>query len=223
MAAARFDHERKRMTYTVGYIVGSLSRKSINRTLAVALSRLAPPDLRLTEIPIGELPLYSHDHDSSYPAVAREFKDAIEAADALLFVTPEYNRSIPGALKNAIDWATRPYGSNVLNGKPSAIIGASPGPISTAVAQQHLKTILSFTDSPVMGQPEAYIQFTKGLIDEGGDIQVPSTAAFLSEYLRAFAVHIRRHHDHPAGHRRHTVVERAQGRQDGVEAPPYRP
>jgi chromate reductase len=187
------------MTYTVGYIVGSLSQKSINRSLALALSRLAPPELHLTEIPIGELPLYSHDHDPNYPAVAQEFKDAIKASDALLFVTPEYNRSIPGALKNAIDWATRPYGSNVLNGKPAAIIGASPGPISTAVAQQHLKTILSFTNSPVLGQPEAYIQFTKGLIDDKGDIQVPSTTEFLTGYMRAFAAHIRRHHhDIPA-------------------------
>ncbi|MFF3443746.1 NADPH-dependent FMN reductase [Streptosporangium sp. NPDC002721] len=182
------------MTYTVGYIVGSLSRKSINRKLALALSRLAPPELRLSEIPIGELPLYSHDHDPDYPVVAQEFKDAIKASDALLFVTPEYNRSIPGALKNAIDWATRPYGTSVLNGKPAAIAGASPGPISTAVAQQHLKSILSFTNSPVLGQPEAYIRFTEGLIDEQGDIQVPSTAEFLTGYMRAFATHIRRHH-----------------------------
>lgn len=187
------------MTYTVGYIVGSLSQKSINRKLAVALSRLAPPELSLTEIPIGELPLYNHDHDPNYPAVALEFKDAIKASDALLFVTPEYNRSIPGALKNAIDWATRPYGSNVLSGKPSAIIGTSPGPISTAVAQQHLKTILSFTNSPVLGQPEAYIHFSKELIDDKGDIQVPATAEFLTGYMRAFAAHIRRHHhDIPA-------------------------
>ncbi|MFC5824130.1 NADPH-dependent FMN reductase [Nonomuraea insulae] len=182
------------MTYDVGYIVGSLSQKSINRTLALALSRLAPPELRLTEIPIGELPLYNHDHDPNYPAVAQEFKDAIKASDALLFVTPEYNRSVPGALKNAIDWATRPFGSNVLNGKPSAIIGASPGAISTAVAQQHLKTILSFTNSPVMGQPEAYIQFTKGLIDDEGGVQVPGTAELLTGYMRAFLAHIRRHH-----------------------------
>lgn len=182
------------MTYNVGYIVGSLSQKSINRTLALALSRLAPPELHLTEIPIDRLPLYSHDHDPSFPAVAQEFKDAIKASDALLFVTPEYNRSIPGALKNAIDWATRPKGSSVLDGKPAAVIGASPGPISTAVAQHHLKSILTFTNSPVLGQPEAYIQFTPGLIDDRGDIQVPSTAEFLAGYMRAFAAHIRRHH-----------------------------
>ena len=185
------------MTYTVGYIVGSLSLKSINRALALALSRLAPPELRLTEISIAKLPLYSHDHDPNYPAVAQEFKDAIKVSDALLFVTPEYNRSIPGALKNAIDWATRPYGSNVLDGNPAAIIGASPGAISTAVAQQHLKTILSFTNSPVLGQPEAYIQFTKELFNDEGDIQVPSTAEFLTGYMRAFTAHIRRHHDIP--------------------------
>ncbi|WP_222871386.1 NADPH-dependent FMN reductase [Nonomuraea sp. PA05] len=182
------------MTYNVGYIVGSLSQRSINRSLAAAMSRLAPPELSLSEIPIDRLPLYNHDHDLSYPAVAQEFKDAIKASDALLFVTPEYNRSIPGALKNAIDWATRPFGSSVLAGKPAAVIGASPGPISTAVAQQHLKTILSFTNSPVMGQPEAYIQFTPGLIGDDGEIQVPATADFLTGYLRAFTAHIRRHH-----------------------------
>ncbi|MEV0619005.1 NADPH-dependent FMN reductase [Nonomuraea sp. NPDC050404] len=184
-------------TYTVGYLVGSLSHRSINRTLALALTRLAPPDLLLTEIPIGELPLYNHDLDPNYPATAQQFKDAIKASDALLYVTPEYNRSIPGALKNAIDWATRPYGTNALNGKPSAIIGTSPGPISTAVAQQHLKTILAFTNSPVLGQPEAYIQYTSELFDENGDIKTPSTAEFLRTYLHAFTTHIRRHHDTP--------------------------
>ena len=119
--------------YKVGYFVGSLSTSSINRLLAKALVRLAPPELELTEIPIKDLPLYSRDHDADYPPVASAFKDAIAAVDAVLFVTPEYNRSIPGALKNAIDWASRPWGKNSFARKPSAVIGTSPGEIGTAI------------------------------------------------------------------------------------------
>ncbi|WP_433496747.1 NADPH-dependent FMN reductase [Sphaerimonospora sp. CA-214678] len=181
------------MTYNVGYIVGSLSRDSINRRLALALRHLAPVELDLVEIPIDALPLYNRDHDASYPSAAEEFKDAITSVDAILFITPEYNRSIPGVLKNAIDWASRPRGSSVLDGKPAAMIGTSPGSISTAVAQQHLKTILAYANMPVLGQPEAYIQFTQGLTDEEGTVTVPSTAQFLSEYMEAFLAHIRHH------------------------------
>ena len=119
--------------YTVGYFVGSLSTASINRLLARALVRLAPAELEMIEIPIGGLPLYNRDYDHDYPPVARTFKDAIAAVDAVLFVTPEYNRSIPGALKNAIDWASRPYGKNSFARKPSAVIGTSPGKIGTAI------------------------------------------------------------------------------------------
>lgn len=122
-------------TYQVGYFLGSLARASINRKLANALARLAPPQLRLTEIPFKDLPLYSYDYDSDFPEVAKAFKQAIAAADAVLFVTPEYNRSIPGGLKNAIDWASRPYGNNSFTRKPSAVIGTSPGAIGTAIAQ----------------------------------------------------------------------------------------
>src|SRR5687768_5035869 len=118
--------------YTVGYLVGSLSKESINRKLANALVRLAPPGLKLTEIPWGELPIYNRDLDASFPPPARAFKDAILAVDAILFITPEYNRSIPGGLKNAIDWASRPYGKNAITRKPSAVIGASTGKLGTA-------------------------------------------------------------------------------------------
>ena len=156
-------------TYTVGYFVGSLARASINRKLVRALTRLAPPELEMREIPIGELPLYSYDYDADYPPPARALKEAIAAVDAVLFVTPEYNRSIPGALKNAIDWGSRPWGQNSFARKPSAMIGTSPGMIGTAVGQQHLKSILSFCNSPQMNAIEAYIQFTPGLItDDGG-------------------------------------------------------
>jgi len=112
-------------TYTVGYIVGSLSSTSINRILAKALIRLAPDDLSFVEIPIGNLPLYGQDYDADYPPEGRALKEAIAAADAILFVTPEYNRSIPGALKNAIDWASRPWGQNSFDHMPAAVIGAS--------------------------------------------------------------------------------------------------
>jgi chromate reductase, NAD(P)H dehydrogenase (quinone) len=170
-------------TYAVGYLIGSLARASINRKLARALVRLAPEALRMQEITFGDLPLYSYDYDKDFPATARDFKAAIAAVDAVLFVTPEYNRSIPGALKNAIDWASRPYGENAFSRKPSAVIGTSPGKIGTAVAQQHLRSILSYCNSPQMNSPEAYIQFTPDLIDDEGKVTVASTEKFLREYM----------------------------------------
>ncbi len=173
--------------YKVGYLVGSLASASINRKLAMALARLAPPELQLAEISFRELPLYSYDYDADYPSVARAFKESIMASDAILFVSPEYNRSIPGALKNAIDWASRPYGTNAFTRKPSAVIGASPGSIGTAIAQQHLKGVLAFCNSPLMNSPEAYIQFTQGMITDDGAVTVPSTEEFLRNYMTEFA------------------------------------
>lgn len=170
-------------TYTVGYFVGSLAKASINRKLSQALIRLAPEHLELREIPFGQLPLYSYDYDKDFPAVAKEFKESIARVDAVLFVTPEYNRSIPGALKNAIDWASRPYGKNSFSRKPSAVIGTSPGKIGTAVGQQHLRSILSFCNSPQMNSPEAYIQFTPGLITDDGEVTEKSTEEFLRTYM----------------------------------------
>jgi chromate reductase, NAD(P)H dehydrogenase (quinone) len=172
--------------YKVGYFVGSLATASINRLLAKALVRYAPPELQLTEIPFKDLPLYSYDYDANYPAVATEFKNAIGAVDAVLFVTPEYNRSIPGGLKNAIDWASRPYGKNAFTRKPSAVIGTSPGKIGTAVAQQHLRSILAFCNSPLMNSIEAYIQFENGLISEDGTASDESTKQFLQNYMAEF-------------------------------------
>lgn len=178
------------MSYKVGVFIGSLATESINRKLAKAVMRLAPASLELTEIPIRDLPLYSYDYDKAYPPVAKEFKDAIARVDALLFVTPEYNRSIPGSLKNAIDWGSRPYGQNAFALKPSAVIGTSPGAIGTAVGQQHLRSILSFVNSPELAQPEVYIQFTPGLITDDGEITNPGTREFLSTWLKAFEVFI---------------------------------
>jgi chromate reductase len=170
-------------TYSAGYFVGSLSKDSINRKLATALVRLAPDDLEMHEIPYADLPLYNRDFDADYPPVARAFKEAIDRSDAVLFVTPEYNRSIPGALKNAIDWASRPYGTNAFTRKPSAVIGTSPGKIGTAVGQQHLRSILSFCNSPQMNAPEAYIQFTDGLITDDGKVTNEGTETFLRDYM----------------------------------------
>lgn len=180
------------MAYNVGVFVGSLSNESINRKLARALVKMtsAGGGLTLTEIPIGGLPLYNRDLDADYPPEAREFKAAVERVDALMFVTPEYNRSIPGALKNAIDWGSRPWGQNSFAHKPSAVIGTSPGAVGTAVGQQHLRSILSFVNSPELAQPEAYIQFHEGLISDTGDVSNPSTAEFLQGWLNAFEVFI---------------------------------
>lgn len=173
-------------TYKVGYFVGSLSKESINRKLAKALVRLAPDGLTLVEIRFDELPHYNRDYDADYPAVAVEFKRALAGVDAVLFVTPEYNRSIPGALKNAIDWASRPWGKNSLARKPCAIIGTSPGKIGTAVAQSHLRSILAFCNAPLMNSIEAYIQFEKELISDDGEVAAPETEAFLQSFITEF-------------------------------------
>ncbi|MBW8836218.1 MAG: NAD(P)H-dependent oxidoreductase, partial [Burkholderia sp.] len=142
------------MALHIAVVVGSLRRESFNRQLAQAVISLAPPDFTFEFIDIGSLPLYSQEYDADFPEVARQLKQRVEAADGLLFVTPEYNRSIPGVLKNAIDWASRPYGKNSFNGKPTAGIGASGGAIGTAAAQQHLRSILVYLNVTLMGQPE---------------------------------------------------------------------
>lgn len=172
-------------TYHVGYLIGSLAKGSINRKLANALVRLAPPELRMTEIPIRDLPIYSYDYDAEFPEVASKFKKSIEDSDAILFVTPEYNRGMPGGLKNAIDWASRPYGSNALTHKPTAVIGTSPGKIGTAIAQRNLHSVLDYCNSPQLMAPEPYIQFTKDLIDEQGEVSDPRTRQFLGKFMTA--------------------------------------
>ena len=178
--------------YKVGYFVGSLSSKSINRLLAKALVRLAPADLELTEIPIRDLPLYSQDYDADFPPVARAFKKAIAEVDALLFVTPEFNRSLPGGLKNAIDWASRPWGQNSFARKPSGVIGASIGSIGTALAQQNLRGVLCFCNSPLMNTVEAYIHFVPGLISSDGEINDEPTKEFLQNYMKELHAFIAR-------------------------------
>jgi chromate reductase len=161
--------------YKVGYFVGSLSSTSVNRELSRALIRLAPDDLEFVEIPIRDLPLYSPDYDANYPPEATALKDAIHRAQAILFVTPEYNRSIPGALKNAIDWASRPWGQNAFDHIPAAVIGASIGQIGTALSQQSLRAVLSFCNARQMTAPEVTNEATK---------------TFLTTYMAEFRDHI---------------------------------
>lgn len=180
------------MPYVVGYFVGSLSSTSINRILSRALIKVAPSDLTFVEIPINELPLYSPDYDASYPPAGRALKHAIRESDAILFVSPEYNRSIPGALKNAIDWASRPWGTNSFDHMPTAIIGASPGAIGTAVAQQSLRSVLAFCNARQMTAPEAYIQFKPDVFLEDGSVTNPETEEFLRAFMTEFREHIER-------------------------------
>jgi chromate reductase, NAD(P)H dehydrogenase (quinone) len=187
-----FLEERTTMAYQVGYFVGSLSSTSINRVLSRALIRLAPRDLEFTELPIGNLPLYSQDFDADYPPEPLALKNAIAVSDAVLFVTPEYNRSIPGALKNAIDWASRPWGQNSFHHMPAAVVGASIGQIGTAVGQQSLRAVLSFCNARQMTAPEAYVHFTPGLFTEDGEVTDEATASFLNEFMEEFRTHIQR-------------------------------
>lgn len=179
-------------TYRIGYFVGSLAVGSINRTLSKALIKLAPEQLDFAEIPIKDLPLYSPDYDTDFPAAGRGLKDAIEASDGLLFISPEYNRSIPGALKNAIDWGSRPWGTNSFARKPTGIIGASPGGIGTAVMQSSMRGVLSFLDSPQLNSPEAYIQFKPENFSSEGDVKDPGTAEFLRHYMDEYCAFVQR-------------------------------
>ena len=175
------------MVHKVGVIVGSIRKDSINRKLAGALAKLAEGKLELEILQIDDLPIFNQDDEASpTPAVTR-FKDAVRAADGLLFVTPEHNRSIPAAMKNAIDWATRPPGQSAFKGKVGAITGASKGRISTAVAQQHLLTILHGHLIAILGSPEAYVQFADDLIDETGAIANEATRKFLTTFIDNFA------------------------------------
>jgi len=184
---------------TIGYIVGSISSTSINRRLAKALERLAPEGTTLVEIPIKDLPFYSPDADADFPQVARDFKQAIADVDGVIIVTPEYSRSIPGVLKNALDWSARPWGQASFDGKPTAVIGTSQGGIATAAAQQHLKAILSHYNAPTLGQPEGYVQTLPGLFSEDGEVSNEETAAFLTAYLEAFNALVDRYTKVPAG------------------------
>lgn len=156
--------------YHIAVIVGSLRQDSFNRKLASTIIKLAPPEFTFKQLQISDLPLYNQDDDANQAESVKRLKSEIKAAQGLLFVTPEYNRSMPGVLKNALDHASRPYGQNVWMGKPAGILGASVGTIGTAMAQQHLRNVLAYLDVPTLGQPEAFIQAKEGLFDDTGNI-----------------------------------------------------
>jgi len=192
--ATIFEFEENGMSaIKVAVLVGSLRKESFNRKLAKAVERLAPPELSFEHVRIDNLPLYNQDFDSEYPPVCQQLKSQIKAADALLFVTPEYNRSIPGVLKNAIDIGSRPYGSSAFANKPGAVIGISVGATGTALAQQHLRNVLAYLDVPLMGQPEVFLKFSDGLIDGEGNIGVESTKKFLQGFVDRYVEWVKRH------------------------------
>jgi chromate reductase len=180
-------------SYRIAVVVGSLRRESLNRTLAGALVKLAPPDFSFQQLRIADLPLYDQDDDAAQAPAVKRLKAEIRDAQGLMFVTPEYNRSIPGVLKNAIDHASRPYGDNAWAGKPAGVIGASVGAIGTAVAQQHLRTILAYLDAPTLGQPEAFLHAKEGFFDAGGDIASPGTRKFLQGWMDRYVAWVRKH------------------------------
>jgi chromate reductase len=179
------------VSYDIAVVIGSLRKESFNRRLANAVAKLAPADFRFTHLEIGDLPLYDQDEEADPAPPVKRLKSAVAAANGLLFVTPEYNRSIPGVLKNAIDHASRPYGQNAWAGKPGAVIGISVGAIGTAIAQGHLRTILGYLDVPTLGQPEMFIQMKDGLFDDSGAIG-PSSRDFFQGWMDRYVAWVKR-------------------------------
>lgn len=178
--------------FRIAVIVGSLRKDSFNRKLADALVKLAPPEFTFQQVKIDDLPLYNQDDDTNQAESVKRLKNEIKMAQGLLFLTPEYNRSIPGVLKNAIDHASRPYGKSAWGGKPAGIMGVSIGVIGTALAQQHLRNILSCLNVPTLGQPEAYIQLNDGLFDKAGDVGEGSKQ-FLQNWMNHYVAWIKKH------------------------------
>lgn len=176
----------------IAVVIGSLRQDSLNRKLALAIAHLAPSDFTFEHVRIDDLPLYNQDHDGNQAPSVRRLKSEIAAADGLLFVTPEYNRSIPGVLKNAIDNASRPYGQSAWAGKPAGVIGVSVGAVGTAVAQQHLRNVLAYLDVPTLGQPEVFIQNKEGLFDDKGHVSEGSKQ-FLQGWVDKYAAWIKSH------------------------------
>jgi chromate reductase len=177
--------------YHIAVVVGSLRKDSLNRKLATAMVKLAPPEFSFKQVDIGDLPLYNQDDDGNQAASVKRLRADIAAAQGLLFVTSEYNRSIPGVLKNAIDHASRPYGQSAWTGKPAGVLGVSPGAMGTSMAQQHLRNVLAFLDVPTLGQPEAFIQAKDGLFDEAGDIGAGSRK-FLENWMGRYAAWVKK-------------------------------
>lgn len=178
--------------YPIAVVVGSLRKDSFNAQMAVALARLAPKEFSFRTVRIDDLPLYNQDDDGKPAATVVRLKKEITDARGLLFLTPEYNRSIPGVLKNAIDHASRPYGQSVWSGKPAGVLGVSVGAIGTALAQQHLRNILAYLDVPTLGQPEAFLQAKEGLFDADGNIG-PDSREFLQGWMDQYVAWVKKH------------------------------
>jgi chromate reductase len=177
--------------YQIGVIVGSLRRDSFNGKLADALAKLAPAEFKFKRIEIGDLPLYNQDMDGKQPDSVQRLKSEISASQGLIFVTPEYNRSIPGVLKNALDHGSRPYGQNAWQGKPTGVIGVSVGTIGTALSQQHLRNILAYLDAPTMGQPEAFLHAREGFFDDQGNLGA-SSKEFVQKWVDSYVAWLKR-------------------------------
>ena len=184
-------------TKQIAVLVGSLRKESFNRRLALAVEKLARGGLTFEHLRIDDLPLYNQDFDADFPPACRRLKQAIQACDGLLFVTPEYNRSVPGVLKNAIDIASRPYGKSAWSGKPAAVVTVSPGAIGGFGANHHLRQSLVFLDMPTLQQPEAYIGGAAELFDAQGNLAKESTREFMRKFLAAFAQWIERNAPSP--------------------------
>ena len=167
----------------IAVVVGSLRKESFNHKLAIALAKLAPADFAFEHVRIDDLPLYNQDDDANPAESVKRLKAAVKSSQGLLFVTPEYNRSIPGVLKNAIDHASRPYGQSVWAGKPAGVIGVSVGAIGTSLAQQHLRNVLAYLDVPTLGQPEAFVQAKEGLFGPDGGIANEDSRKFLQGWV----------------------------------------
>jgi chromate reductase len=178
--------------FQIAVLVGSLRKDSHNRRMATAMARLAPPEFTFTQLDIGDLPHYNEDDDANQAASVLRLKAAISSAHGLLFLTPEYNRSMPGVLKNAIDHASRPYGKSSFAGKPAGVLGVSLGAIGTAMAQQHLRNVLAYLDVPTLGQPEAFLQAKEGLFDDAGNIGADSKE-FLQAWMDKYVAWVKRH------------------------------
>ena len=180
----------------IAVLVGSLRRESFSRKLAKALAARAPQTLSLQIVEIGELPMYNQDGDdpgATVPPPWSAFRQRIRGMDGVLFVTPEYNRSVPGVLKNAIDNASRPYGQSAWAGKPAGVIGISVGALGTGLAQQHLRNVLAYLDMPTLGQPEAFVQNKEGLFDDKGHVAVESTREFLKGWVEKYVAWVKAH------------------------------
>ncbi len=181
--------------YNIGVIIGSLRKESFNRKLANAIIKLAPQEFSFKILEIGDLPHYNQDDDANQAESVKRLKIEIKVCQGLLFVTPEYNRAIPGVLKNAIDNASRPYGQSAWSGKPAGLIGISVGTIGSAIAQQHLRTTMAYLDMPTLGQPEVYLQAKEGLFDESGSIGIADTKKFLQSWMDRYVAWIKKFND----------------------------